>query len=158
MGFTVTRTGPWEMAHQTLLGLSKNLRPAFIAQIQDDGEFIVKALQDHIDRQDMPWKPLARRTIELKNGDSRIWIEHGVLRDSFRALEVSSKYTASIYVTAEGNNDEGVPLERIVVWLEYGTRNMPPRALFRPTAEEVAPLLKNHWRELMKELIRTGGK
>ena len=41
-----------------------------------------------------------------------------------------------------------------MLWLEYGTDKIPPRPLVQPTIEEVQDLLKEHWEDLMKELIK----
>ena len=42
----------------------------------------------------------------------------------------------------------------LMIWLEYGTDKIPPRPLVQPTIEEVEDILKEHWKDLMEELIK----
>jgi hypothetical protein len=46
----------------------------------------------------------------------------------------------------------------IMIWLEYGTDAIPPRPLIRPTWDEIEPVLKQHWKGILAELINKGGK
>ena len=45
-------------------------------------------------------------------------------------------------------------MSELMIWLEYGTDKIPPRPLVQPTLEEVEDLLKKHWEDLMKELVK----
>ena len=69
MGLSLQMTGDWNRAGLHLQNLAVKLCPAFKAQIDEDGQFVLEKLQGHIDSQDLGWTPLAKRTIELKGGD-----------------------------------------------------------------------------------------
>ena len=157
----MSKFGDWTRAGVVLQGLSVNLVPAFKAQIEEDGKLILKRLLDHIDAQDLPWTPLAERTIELKGGDQTIYVETGYLRDNLqvrRIKSVANGITLFIGASAWKRTPDGVKLSDLMIWLEYGTDKIPPRPLIRPTWEEVEPILKDNWRDLLQDLIETGGK
>ena len=46
----------------------------------------------------------------------------------------------------------------LMIWLEYGTDKIPPRPLIRPTWEEIEPILKEHWKDLLDGLVKGGVK
>lgn len=157
----IRKYGEWSKAGMTLQALSINIFPAFKAQIMEDGELILKKLIGHIDAQDLPWTPLSSRTIELKNGDDTIYVETGYLRDNLSVRRIkSSANNLSIFVGASPwkRTKSGVKLSDLMIWLEYGTSKQPPRPLIRPTWHEVEPIIKNNWREALKDLIDRGGK
>lgn len=161
MGAYVSKFGDWTKAGIVLQGLSVNLLPAFKAQIEEDGELILKTLLDHIDAQDLPWTPLSQRTIELKGGDSTIFVETGFLKDNLqvrRVKSVANGITLFVGASAWKKTPEGVKLSDLMIWLEYGTDKIPPRPLIRPTWEEVEPILKDNWRSILQDLIETGGR
>lgn len=157
----MSKFGDWTRAGIVLQGLSVNLLPAFKAQLEEDGNLILKTLINHIDAQDLPWTPLSERTIELKGGDSTIYVETGYLRDNLqvrRVKSVANGVTLFIGASAWKRTPSGVKLSDLMIWLEYGTDKIPPRPLIRPTWDEVEPILKNNWRALLQDLIETGGK
>lgn len=161
MGAYVSKFGDWTKAGIVLQGLSVNLLPAFKAQIEEDGELILKTLLDHIDAQDLPWTPLSQRTIELKGGDSTIFVETGFLKDNLqvrRVKSVANGITLFVGASAWKRTPDGVKLSDLMIWLEYGTDKIPPRPLIRPTWEEVEPILKDNWRSILQDLIETGGR
>lgn len=156
----VSKFGDWTRAGAVLQGLSVNLCPAFKAQIQEDGELILKTILNHIDRQDLNWTPLSERTIELKGGDSTIYVETGFLRENLEVRKVRApKNGVTLFVGASAwkTTPDGVKFSDLMIWLEYGTDKMPPRPLIRPSWEEVEPIIKDNWRELLQTLIKTGG-
>ena len=156
----MSKFGDWTRAGVVLQGLSVNLVPAFKAQLDDDGNLILKTLIDHIDAQDLPWIPLAERTIELKGGDKTIYVETGFLKDNLqvrRVKSVANGVTLFIGASAWKKTPEGVKLSDLMIWLEYGTDKIPPRPLIRPTWDEVEPILKENWRSILQDFIETGG-
>lgn len=156
----VSKFGDWTRAGVVLQGLSVNLLPAFKAQIEEDGELILKTLLNHIDAQDLPWTPLSERTIELKGGDKTIYVETGFLKDNLqvrRVKSVANGMTLFVGASAWKRTPEGVKLSDLMIWLEYGTDKIPPRPLIRPTWDEVEPILKNNWRSILQDLIEKGG-
>lgn len=157
----LSKFGDWTRAGVVLQGLKVNLFPAFKAQLEEDGDLILKTMLDHIDAQDLPWTPLSERTIELKGGDSTIYVETGYLKDNLevrRVKSVANGITLFIGASAWKRTPEGVKLSDLMIWLEYGTDKIPPRPLIRPTWDEVEPILKDNWRALLQDLIETGGK
>lgn len=161
MGTYMSKFGDWTRAGIVLQGLCINLIPAFKAQIESDGNLVLKTLLDHIDSQDLPWTPLSERTIELKGGDDTIYVETGYLRDNLQVRKiksVSNGITLFIGASAWKRTPEGTKLSDLMIWLEYGTDKVPPRPLIRPTWDEVEPILKDNWRDLLQDLIETGGK
>jgi hypothetical protein len=161
MGKFMSKFGDWTRAGVVLQSLRVNLVPAFKAQIQEDGELILQTMIEHIDAQDLDWTPLAEKTVELKHGDTTIYVETGFLRNALEVRKIKSPasgFTLFIGASAWKRTPEGVRLSDLMIWLEYGTEKMPPRPLIRPTWEEVKPLIKSHWKVMLKDLIETGGR
>lgn len=156
----ISKFGDWTKAGVVLQGLSTNLCPAFKAQLQEDGELILKTVINHIERQDLSWTPLADRTIELKGGDSTIYVETGFLKENLEVRRVKAPQngvTFFIGASAWKTTPDGVKFSDLMIWLEYGTDKIPPRPLIRPSWEEVEPTIKANWRELLQNLVNTGG-
>lgn len=153
----VSKFGDWTKAGVVLQALSTKLTPAYTVQLKEDGDFILEKIRGHIDAQDLYWTPLSERTIQLKNGDSTIYVETGYLRDHMKVRKVKSpKNGATFFIGASAwdSTPEGVKLSDLMIWLEYGTHIIPARPLIRPTFEEVVDVLKNNWTNLLKELIK----
>lgn len=150
-------TGDWNRAGVHLRNLAVKLKPAFEAQLYEDGEFVLEKMRDHIDNQDLNWTPLAERTVELKGGDDTIYVETGQLRDGLVVRRIKSTVKGStIFVGASPwkRHESGMKMSDLMIWLEYGTDKIPPRPLVQPTIEEVKDILKSNWEDLMKELIK----
>lgn len=121
------------------------------------GEYTVEKIQGHIDDQDLSWTPLSDRTIELKAGDSRIYIQTGLLRDSFKVLKVELAGTdTKVYVGVDPSvtTEDGTRVSDILMYMEYGTNKQVPRPLVQPTFEELKPLLKKECMEQLRDLLR----
>lgn len=158
LGFS--KYGDWVRAGVVLKTLSVNIFPAFSAQLQEDGDLVLKTVQGHIDAQDLPWTPLSQKTIQLKNGNDTIYVETGWLRDNLEVRKVkSSSKDLTLFVGASAwkRTPSGVKFSDLMIWLEYGTTKMPPRPLIRPTWEEVEPILKKNWESILSDLIASGG-
>lgn len=154
---SLTITGDWNRAGVYLRNLAVKLKPAFEAQLYEDGEFVLQKMKDHIDNQDLSWTPLAERTIELKGGDDTIYVETGALKDGLTVRRIKSTTKGStIFVGASPwkRHPSGMKMSDLMIWLEYGTDKIPPRPLVEPTIEEVEDILKNNWEDLMKSLIK----
>lgn len=159
MSISIKKYGDWSRAGAVLRGIQVNLFPAFTAQITKDGDLILKTLQGHIDRQDLPWVPLSRKTIEMKNGNDTIYIETGWLRDNLSVRKIkSSKKDFSIFIGASPwkTHPSGVKFSDLMIWLEYGTNKIPPRPLIRPTWDEVEPVIKESWRGILEDVVKGG--
>lgn len=157
MSLSLQLSGDWNRAGIYMRNLAVRLKPAFEAQLYEDGEFVLEIMKDHIDSQDLSWTPLAERTVELKGGDTTIYVETGQLKNGLvvRRIKSSSK-GSTIFVGASPwkRHEGGMKMSELMIWLEYGTDKLPPRPLVQPTFEEVKDLLKDHWEDLMKELIK----
>jgi hypothetical protein len=151
-------TGDWNKAGLYLQNLAVKLRPAFKAQIDEDGQFVLEKMQGHIDNQDLSWTPLAERTVELKGGDTTILVETGTLRNGLNVRRIKSTASGStIFIGAspwKRHAPSGAKLSDLMIWLEYGTDKLPPRPLIQPTIEEVEDILKEHWKTLMSDLVK----
>lgn len=150
-------TGDWNRAGLYMRNLAVKLKPAFEAQLYEDGKFVLEKMQGHIDNQDLNWTPLAQRTVELKGGDTTIYVETGQLRDGLTVRRIKSSVKGStIFIGASPwkRHNSGVKMSDLMIWLEYGTDKIPPRPLIQPTIEEVEDILKEHWKDLMEELIK----
>lgn len=159
MDIGIKRFGDWIKAGVVLKTINVQLKPAFEAQLKEDGELMLKSLLSHIDTQDLPWTPLSQRTIELKNGDDTIYVETGYLRNNLSVRKIrSSSNSLTFFVGASPwkRTKEGVKLSDLMIWLEYGTDRIPARPLIRPTWMEVEPIIKDHWREFLEDLIVGG--
>jgi hypothetical protein len=162
MGLTLKKYGDWSKAGIVLQALGDNLSPSYKAQMKEDGEFILDTLRGHIDSQDLNWTPLNEETITMKGGDSTIYVEKGYLYDNLSVRKVkSAKNGVSFFIGASAwkiHEPSGMKLSDIMIWLEYGTDKIPARPLIRPTWEDIEPILKDHWEDLLKEMIEVGGK
>ena len=157
MSLNLELTGDWNRAGIYMRNLAVKLKPAFEAQIYEDGEFGLEIMRDHIDSQDLSWTPLAERTVELKGGDTTIYVETGQLRNGLTVRRIKSSVKGStVFIGASPwkRHESGMKMSELMIWLEYGTDKLPPRPLVQPTFEEVKDLLQDHWEDLMKELIR----
>lgn len=155
----LSKFGDWTKAGQILQVLSSGgIVPAFQAQLKDDGELILKTLKGHIDNQDLNWVPLSNKTIELKNGSETIYVETGFLKDNLKVRKVRSpKNGITYFIGADAwttHKPSGLKFSDLMIYLEYGTTNIPPRPLIRPTMEELENTIKNHWTTLLKNLVK----
>jgi len=103
---------------------------------------------------------LSERTIELKGGDDTIYVETGFLRDNLQVRRIKSvKNGVTIFVGASAwqRTPQGLKFSDLMIWLEYGTDKIPPRPLIRPTFDELEPILKEGYRDILEDLISTGG-
>ena len=154
---SLTLTGDWNRAGVYMRNLAVKLKPAFEAQLWEDGQFVLEKMKGHIDSQDLDWTPLSDRTIELKGGDTTIYVETGALKNGLVVRRIKSYARGSkIFVGASTwkRHEGGRKMSELMIWLEYGTDKIPPRPLVEPTIEEVEDILKDHWKDLMKELIK----
>lgn len=154
--FTLEMTGDWNKAGLYLRNLAVKLYPAFSGKLYEDGQFVLEKMRGHIDDQDLMWTPLSERTVMLKGGSRTIYIETGELRNGLTVRRIKSSAKGStLFIGASPWKKHGeLKMSDLMIWLEYGTDKIPPRPLVQPTIEEVQDILKNHWKDLMKELIK----
>ena len=98
---SLTLTGDWNRAGVYMRNLAVKLKPAFEAQLWEDGQFVLEKMKGHIDSQDLDWTPLSDRTIELKGGDTTIYVETGALKNGLVVRRIKSSARGStIFVGA----------------------------------------------------------
>ena len=88
-------TGDWNRAGLYMRNLAVKLKPAFEAQLWEDGQMVLEKMRGHIDSQDLSWTPLAERTIELKGGDDTIYVETGALKNGLTVRRIKSSARGS---------------------------------------------------------------
>lgn len=151
--------GDWSKAGIALRGLSRDNRlAAFKAAVDKDGRMIRQKLVGHIDKQDLNWAPLARKTVELK-GHDKIYVETGTLRNGLVVRRVSSpKRGYSIFIGASpwAKSADGGKLSDIMIYMEYGTFKQQARPLIRPTWREVREQVKADMRAVIRGIIKGG--
>lgn len=153
-------TGDWNKAGLYLKNLAVRLCPEFAVKFYDSGEFVLEKMKNHITSQDLGWVPLSPHTIKLKNGDSTIMIETGTLLNGLTVRRVKSSTSGdTLFVGAspwKRHAPSGLGLDELMVYLEYGTSNMPARPLIRPTIEEVTEQLHSMWSKDFESIIKEG--
>lgn len=156
----LSKFGDWTKAGVVLQSLSSNkIVPAFSAQIKEDGNLILERIVSHIDSQDLNWTPLSERTIELKNGDETIYVETGFLKSNLKVRKVKApKNGVTYFIGADAwtKHPSGIKFSDLMIYLEYGTANIPARPLIRPTYDELEDLLKSHWKQCLQDLMKGG--
>lgn len=157
MSMTMTKTGDWEKLSQLFSRLkSSGIKLAFKAKANDLGELVVEKIQGHIQSQDLAWTPLSEKTIELKMGDDRVYIETGLLMNSFVARVETKGSDTVLYVGVDPDtqSQDGAKLSDVLIYMEYGTDSQVPRPLIRPTFNEVTPIIKKEVAETLKKVLR----
>lgn len=156
----VSKFGAWTKAGIVLQALSSNkIIPAFSAQLKEDGDMILEKIRGHIDAQDLNWTPLSEHTIALKSGDETIYVETGFLKDNLKVRKVKAPKNGVTYfigADAWAKHPSGLKFSDLMIYLEYGTANIPARPLIRPTFEELENTIKKHWENCLKDLIKGG--
>lgn len=156
----LSKFGDWTKAGVVLQSLSSNkIVPAFSAQIKEDGNLVLERIISHIDSQDLNWTPLSERTIELKNGDETIYVETGFLKSNLKVRKVRApKNGVTYFIGADAwtKHPSGLKFSDLMIYLEYGTANIPARPLIRPTYDELEDLLKRHWKQCLQDLMKGG--
>ena len=157
----LSKFGDWTKAGIILQSLSAGkIGPAMSAQLKDDGDIILEKIVGHIDSQDLNWTPLAESTIALKSGDETIYVETGFLKSNLKVRKVKApKNGVTYFIGADAwtkHSPSGLKFSDLMIYLEYGTANIPARPLIRPTFEELEAILKKHWKDCLQDLMKGG--
>lgn len=136
----VKTTGDWNIAISKLRDMATNIMPSSEQALDKAGEMTKELIQSHIDKQDLGWTPLSKRSLEVK-GHGKIYIDTGTLRSGIQAKKVKqSNNEVSIFVgVSDGSHPSGLDLLTVMKYNEYGTRKSPARPLIRPSVEEAQP-------------------
>lgn len=130
------------------------------------GKLVVKLLRRSINRQRYRWQPLSPAYRDWKKAmklDLRIWIASGEVRNSIKCWH-SRLYNSFIvgvnprklhHVYKEGgiykSKKTKVLLIDIIRFMEFGTRNMPPRPLFAPVFREIEKNQGKYFQQYLKK-------
>lgn len=137
--FTATKIGDWKGVEKFFGSLGIEMKKK-ISQAQWD---ICKKLRDtvidHITAQDLNWEDLSERTVKLKKKnkdliliDTETYVSNIKMWRANGVVNVGVK-KGTTYKRKSGS----VSLERVAIWLEYGTSKMPARPLWNPSFEEL---------------------
>jgi hypothetical protein len=152
-------TGDWKKAGLMLQWLTASLSPICHARLYEDGELIVKRMVEHIDRQDLPWKPLSDVTIAIK-GNSQVYVDTGWLKENLSVRRMkTSPLKSTVFVGAspwKTHKPSGKKFSELMIMLEYGTDEIPARPLIRPTWEEMKKEIESGWQKMFKDVLRKG--
>lgn len=153
-------TGDWKKAGVMLRWLPASLSPVCHARLYEDGKLVAERMVEHIDRQDLDWKPLSDVTIQIK-GHSQVYVDSGWLKDNLDVRRMkTSPLKSTVYVGAspwKTHKPSGKKFSDLMIMLEYGTEDIPARPLVRPTWEEMEKEIKEGWRDMFRKFIDTKG-
>lgn len=136
----VQLTGQWNDVIKKLNHMAKSIIHSAKDGAKDSGELTKNIIQGHIDKQDLGWKPLSKRTIQVK-GHGKVYVETGALRNGITIKNISStKDQVKVFVGFEGgNHPSGLDMKTLMTYNEFGTSKSPARPLVRPSLEEAKP-------------------
>jgi hypothetical protein len=154
-----SKTGDWKKAGILLKHLHLTTPILARQKLYDDGEKVLKRLQQHIDEQDLPWLPLKESTVR-KKGNQIVYVETRYLRDNLSVRRISAGISgATVFIGAspwKRHKPSGLKFSELMAILEYGRRDghIPPRPLIRPTYEEVKRMLSSSWAEWLADQVK----
>ncbi|GAB4493389.1 MAG: phage virion morphogenesis protein [Raineya sp.] len=134
------KTGDWSLVEKLIKNLDKNLMIATQNVLKSIADAAQTKLLNHIDKQDLSWKPLSetyKKQKARKGLSEKTLIASGEMRASISKKILQNK--AFVGIEKGKKNKEGRSLETIAATQEYGslTQNIPARKLWQPTAQEV---------------------
>jgi hypothetical protein len=134
---SVEFTGDWQEFYSWCNWLiSGSYMPRLEKMAEQIGSVVRATLRQHILAQDLGWQKLAEST-KARKGHPIIYIGSGVYMNSI-GLEVAkqSDTDISVRIFPDGYyEDRGKNVDEIAFYMEYGTKNMPARPLWRPVYE-----------------------
>lgn len=156
MARMVRLTGNWDGLNMTLRAINKRMTPHLRAKLYESGELVIDIIKSHMINQDLNWNPLSPETVRRK-GSETIYIETGELFNSFEVRKLrSSKNSGSIFVGAspwKTHKESGLKYTDLMLYLEYGTEDIPARPLIAPSFEEAQKLIMEKWKDAIKTVL-----
>jgi hypothetical protein len=148
----------------TIIGLHKRVKPFLGDNMKALTEHAHKRILEHIDKQDLGWKPLKEnyknRKIRIGH-DERIWVATGLLKDSIEVMQLTDENLWFVGIpSGKKYPDKDVEIALVASVLEYGSpsRNIPPRPLFRTTRieirREIKVMMKKRNLQFLKKITR----
>jgi len=100
------------------------------------GGLVRGTLRRHITAQDLGWKKLSDHTIQ-KKGHPVVYVDSGTYVSSIGVeVQKQNTYDLTISIFPDGYYEErGKEIAEIAFYMEYGTKDMPARPLWRPVYE-----------------------
>ena len=134
--------GDWQKFQLWVAWLRNGGHIPLVKQWMDElGKQIEQKIGEHILFQDIDWEPLAASTI-AKKGHDRIYMDTGKYISSLtHNVTVSGKFDVTLTVFLKNDYpDRGEAVATIAKYLEFGTKRMPARPLWRPVTNELPDL------------------
>jgi len=154
--FKLVKHGDWAKVRHLLGYTFPRLAPFAVGQIDQYGEVALEIIKGHIQNQSLPWTPLSSETISRKGG-SEIYIESGTLVNGVEVKKLSTGGNEMFIGFSDGTkHPSGLSFGQLMVFLEYGTANAPPRPLIRPSFDEVKALIKKDFAPAIKKYLSKG--
>jgi len=130
--------GDWVQVYSWLNGLKVAPMGESSNALENLGKAIQKKVKQHITDQDIDWVPLSSYTIQ-KKGHDRIYLEtlEYTKKIDFDVLKSSaSKWELIVYPKGD-HQASGLSMQLLAMYLEYGTKSIPARPLWRVVFEEL---------------------
>lgn len=93
------------------------------------------------------WKPLNKKYLEFKKSkglSENIWEATGLLYKSISYRRVGNRYV--IGINPKITYKDGTPVYLVARYMEYGTKYMPARPLFKPVLRYIKTNISTLWR------------
>jgi len=129
---SVRFNGNWTKVTASLAALPTVLQSAAIWGQRKAAEKLVKIVKGHINNQDLNWPQPNNKS---NSGDPRILVDSEAYLNSIKAWKKGDTYYAGIPSTAR--NAKGIRIADYAILHEFGYDDMPERALWRPSVEEL---------------------
>lgn len=98
------------------------------------------------------WAPLSEDYLNFKKRHGlslKIWEATEFLRKNIVAYRSNDKYVVGVSKRIKYPKTD-VHAWKVMFWMEFGTKNMPARPLFRPVATNLRKNIRYHWIQFLK--------
>jgi hypothetical protein len=168
-------TGDWNKVRELLHKLGSRIENEGQKATAESLQLIEKTVVGHIDRQDLPWKPLSRAYARYKaRTRSQSWrrrrlkadkqnprglsenilVATGAYREAITSFQTSS-FEGEVGVSRQESYAGGEKIANIGAVLELGTRDqtIPARPLWEPSAKEVEDKVIGNFEKALEEAL-----
>jgi HK97 gp10 family phage protein len=132
--------------------LRTRLTPLCKVAIMDSGKLVLDKIVEHIDNQDLGWKPKA------KNPGQPLYMETGTLKRDLQVTKLGETDNGiSIFIGPPPNGihePSRLPYKELMVYLEFGTSKAPARPLIRPTWNEMKPIIEKYIKQYLRDKLK----
>lgn len=157
MAIGASKFGQWTQAGIVLQGMYRAAYGSMAYELRQQADLLLERMLEHLERQDLNWPALSPETIKRKvDNKDKILIETGELKSKLKVRKIATKtdrFTVFVGADAWERHRNGLKMSDLMIYLEYGTDNMPARPLMGPTWEEMKPGVKNACRGVVEELV-----